>query len=148
MKNDGKDLHGHITKVMSHLSRHTHPSESLQKLEEVSYLIKHPKLGAKYLLTSQHKDYAKPCGEDLARSTQGIIDQAKEHFKLPEQKPAEGEDGQEEEAAKPELVPIGFLPDLRSDSRAFEWAGISFGEYDTMLLQKNMQKHIAATGAS
>jgi hypothetical protein len=37
---------------------------------------------------------------------------------------------------------------LRSDARAYQWAGISFGEYDTMLLQKNLQKHVAASGAS
>jgi hypothetical protein len=92
MKSKGKDLHGHVTKVMSHLVRHTHPSESLEKFEEVSYLIKHPELGAKYLVTSQNRDYAKPCDEKLAESTQGLIDASKEYFKVPEQKPAEGEE--------------------------------------------------------
>lgn len=52
MKDQGKDLHGHVTKVMSHLVRHTHPSQSLEKFEEVSYLIKNPEVGAKFLVTS------------------------------------------------------------------------------------------------
>jgi radial spoke head protein 4A len=43
---------------------------------------------------------------------------------------------------------MAFIPDLKSDMKVYEWAGISFGEYDVMLLQKNLQKHAAASGAS
>lgn len=70
---------------------------------------------------------------------------AKGLFKFVEKKPA-GEDGAE---AVDEPVPaINFLPDLRGDCKIFEWAGVSFGEYDVMLLQKSLQAHIVASGAS
>lgn len=72
MKENGKDLYTHVTKVMSHLVRHTHPSQSLQKFEEVSYLLKNPKLGEKYLLTAINKDYARPCDKSLEQSTKQI----------------------------------------------------------------------------
>jgi hypothetical protein len=29
---------------------------------------------------------------------------------------------------------IGNIPDLLADSLVWQWAGVSFGEYDTMLL--------------
>ena len=48
------------------------------------------------------------------------------------------DNGEEEDAKQEELNPIGNLPDLRSQAKIFEWAGISFGEYDSMLLQKNL----------
>jgi hypothetical protein len=38
-KGDTKDLYQHVTKVMSHITKHC-PHQALDKIEEVSYLIK------------------------------------------------------------------------------------------------------------
>ena len=38
-KKGDKDLYAHVTKVMSHIMRHC-PDDSLNKLEEVSYVYK------------------------------------------------------------------------------------------------------------
>ena len=72
-KNEDKDLYGHITKVMSHLVRHTHPSDSLNKFEEVSHLIKNPVKAEEFLLTKQNREYAKPSDEALKQTTQEVI---------------------------------------------------------------------------
>ena len=144
-KNEDKDLYGHITQVMSHLVRHTHPSHCLNKFEEVSHLMKNPEKAEQFLLTKQNREYAKPSDEALKECTQVVIKEASKHFVVPEVKL--NEENQEEEA-KPEVVPIAHLPDLRSDAIVYEWAGVCFGEYDTMLLQKSLQKHVVASGAS
>lgn len=77
----GKDLYGHLSNVMQHLVLHNHPSQSLNKLEEVSYLLKNPELQEEFLVTRVHKDYAKPSDEDLKNSTSEIISKGKEFFK-------------------------------------------------------------------
>lgn len=130
---------------MSHLVRHEKPEDSLNKLEEVSYLLKHEELADKFLKTKETRDYSKPGDESVKQATNETILKAKGLFKFVEKKPA-GEDGAE---AVDEPVPaINFLPDLRGDCKIFEWAGVSFGEYDVMLLQKSLQAHIVASGAS
>jgi radial spoke head protein 4A len=40
------------------------------------------------------------------------------------------------------------LPDLRADAKVYEWAGVGFDEFEVHNLQKSLQKHIAACGAS
>lgn len=132
---------------MSHLVLHTHPSQSLEKIEEVSYLLKFPELKDQYLKTSVNNDYARACDQALAAQSQPFIEEAMALFP----KPAEAvvnEEGQEEEAKGEELAPIGNLTDLRSEVKIFEWAGVNFGEYDTMLLQKNLQKLANSSGAA
>jgi len=114
-------------------------------LEEVSYLIKNPAKGEEFLQVKQNREYAKPSDEALRQCTKGVIAEANKYFIVPERKL--NEEGQEEEV-KPEVVPIGYMPDLRSDAKVYEWAGICFGEYDVMLLQKSLQKHVVASGAS
>mgnify|MGYP001322128524 CR=1 FL=1 len=42
---------------------------------------------------------------------------------------------------------VGHIPDLLADSSTWQWAGVSFGEYDTLLLQKSL-KTIFAKGAT
>lgn len=36
--------------------------------------------------------------------------------------------GEEEEAAEEETGPVGFVQDMRADSKQWQWAGIGFGE--------------------
>jgi len=106
-------------------------------------LLKNPEKAAEFLRERLPKDYARPSDDDLKASTNPEIEKARTYFKFVEKKL--GEEG--EEIVEP-IAPIGFLNDLRCDSKIFEWAGVSFGEYETMLLQKNLQKHIAACGAT
>lgn len=40
------------------------------------------------------------------------------------------------------------MPDLNADAQVWKWAGISFGDYDTLLLQKSIKLLSAKTGAS
>jgi len=49
----------------------------------------------------------------------------------------EGEEG--EEAAE-EVGPVGFVQDMRADSRQWQWAGIGFGEQETYRLQMHLKK--------
>lgn len=130
---------------MSHLVRHERPEDSLNKLEEVSYLLKHEQLAASFLKTKDIRDYSKPGCADVKEATNATIEKGKSLFKFVEKK-APGEDGAE---AVDEPVPaINHMPDLRADSKIFEWAGVSFGEYEVMLLQKSLQAHIVASGAT
>ena len=59
---------------------------------------------------------------------------------------AVNDDGEEVEAGG--AAPIGNIPDLLADSKVWQWAGVGFGEYDTMLLQKSMKKLIVSSGAT
>ena len=38
-----------------------------------------------------------------------------------------------------EVAPIGTMPDTIADSKVWQWAGVGFGEYETMLLHKSMK---------
>lgn len=40
------------------------------------------------------------------------------------------------------------MPDLLSDSKIWKWGGVSFGEYDTMLLQKSLKALLKKLGGS
>ena len=43
---------------------------------------------------------------------------------------------------------VGNLPDLLADSKVWQYAGVGFGEYDTMLMQKSMVKLLSTSGAT
>lgn len=139
------NLHTHITKVMSHLVRHTHPSDSLNQLEEVSYLMKHPEKAEDFLRTVQSRDYAKPGDQARKEATEKQIAQAREYFTFVKETDPDPETGAKERVVP---APIGFLPDLRADSKIYEWAGIGFDEFEVHNLQKSLQKHITACGAT
>ena len=40
------------------------------------------------------------------------------------------------------------VPDLLADSKIWTLANVSFGEYDTMLLQKSLKVHLAKLGGA
>lgn len=54
------------------------------------------------------------------------------------------EDGNEVPAE--EVPPIGTMPDTIADSKVWQWAGVGFGEYETMLLHKSMKKLAVKSG--
>lgn len=43
---------------------------------------------------------------------------------------------------------IGNLQDIVHDSKVWQWAGVGFGDYDSMLLQKSIKNLITAKGVS
>jgi len=51
-------------------------------------------------------------------------------------KPA-GEEGAAAEAAEP--AALGYVPDLLSDNKILEWAGLGFGEEESYLLMKSLK---------
>jgi hypothetical protein len=52
---------------------------------------------------------------------------------------AEGGAGDEAAAEGGASGPCGFVPDLLADTRVYQWAGIGFGDNETLLLQKSLK---------
>lgn len=51
-------------------------------------------------------------------------------------KPAEGEAPPPEASEAPAL---GYIPDLLSDNKVLEWAGLGFGEEESYLMMKSLK---------
>jgi hypothetical protein len=64
------------------------------------------------------------------------------------QKRFAGPQPEEEGGEVPEVAAVGFVQDLRCDSRVFQWAGIGFGEQETYRIQKSLKKLATDTQAS
>jgi hypothetical protein len=56
------------------------------------------------------------------------------------------EEGKEVEGEA--TAPIGTMPDIVADSKVWEWAGIGFGQFETMLLQKSIKALAVSSGMS
>lgn len=46
------------------------------------------------------------------------------------------------------MPPIGNMPDFKQEAKVWEWAGVSFGEYELMLLIKSIKTLAKDSGAS
>ena len=114
----GNDLHGHLQAVMKKLILH-YPNNALDKLEEVSYLIKNEDTlkMEDFLKIDDFRSYKDVCGQ-----MQDYIKKMKDQFP----KKVEGEEGGDD-AQPEEAPPIGAVPDLLADSQMYQWAGIGFG---------------------
>lgn len=67
-------------------------------------------------------------------------------FSVPKAEKVEGEEG---DVPPPEQAgPVGQVPDMLAESKVWQWAGVGFGEYDTMLLQKSMIKLARTQGST
>lgn len=86
--------------------------------------------------TSEVRHNQGPACDDTVALTQKFIAEAKKFYESA-QPAAEGEEGEGEPAA---LEALPNVPDLLSEFKVFEWAGISFSEKETILLQKSLQK--------
>ena len=117
----GKNLYEHLQEVFQTLILH-YPDSALEKIEEVSFLIKHgDKLKLEdYLRTSDMRNYSAVC-EQMRDYIATMQD------KFPRKKQAAGEDeegGDGEEAAEA----VNAVPDLLDDaSSLWQWAGVGFG---------------------
>jgi hypothetical protein len=129
---------------MGHIVVHC-PEEALNKIEEISYLIKNKKTLAieEFLKVNEIHNYARPSEKETKVATEATIKSGMSHFKS---KMTVNDDGEEVEEGS--SVPIGNIPDLLCDSKVWQWAGVGFGQYDTMLLQKSMKQLMQKSGAS
>jgi hypothetical protein len=113
----------------------------LEKLEEVSYLLKGTKEESKtnsFLKLHDSRNY-----KDFTDSITGYVEKMEQYFP----KPKTG--GEEEEEAPEEMAPVGNVPDLMVDSKIFEWAGIGFGEMENYRLMMALKKLVGEkVGAS
>lgn len=96
-----------------------YPENALEKLEEVSFLLKH---GDKYqvekfLKMSDVRNY-----KDVCEEMETYIATMKKQFGGA--KPS-GDDDDGGEAAEAE--PVGLVPDLLEDAFVYQWAGVGFG---------------------
>ena len=140
----GSDLYQHMSDIMGHIVVHC-PDDALNKIEEISYLLKNKNTLAieEWLKVNEIHNYAKPADECTKTATEVPIASGQAHFKVEK---TVNDDGEEVEAGG--SGPIGNIPDLLADSKVWQWAGVGFGEYDTMLLQKSMKKLIVSSGAT
>ena len=124
-KGDGTDLYSHLLEVFNLLILH-YPDDALDKLEEVSYLVKYKdsKDLKAWLLVEEFWNFKNHC-ENKA----DFIAKAKKYFELPQP--------EEEGGDVPEIPTVNGVPDLLSQSRVFEWAGIGWGK-ELLMLQKSL----------
>ena len=118
---DGIDLFTHLQSVFKKLILH-YPDQALEKLEEVSYLLKHNDVHKleDFLKVSDFRNYKDVCGE-----MNGYIEKMKTQFGA-KKAAAEGEEAEEE--APEEVAAVGLVPDLLADSLVYQWSGIGFGQ--------------------
>ena len=108
-------LADHIQKVFEVLID-SYPGKALEKLEEVSWLIRNGHDLSKFLTLSLNRDYRTAAG-DLA----SYIEKTTPLFIAPKA-------GEDDDDAPAESAPVCSIQDLLADARLFEWAGISFGQ--------------------
>ena len=123
----GSDLYTHLVEVFGHLMRH-YPDQPLDKIEEVSYLVKHK---ADYKVEEFLKLAEQTRYKDVSESLKEYIQTASKLFEAPEL-------GEDEEP--PEKAAVGNIPNLLKEGRIYQFAGIDFGEKEYFLLQKSLTK--------
>lgn len=133
----GIDLYSHIQEVFKQLILH-YPDQALEKLEEVSYLLKHKDTikMEDFLKVSDMRNYKDVCGQMNA-----YINKLKPQFG------AVKSADDEEDAEPAEAAPVGYVPDLIEEAAIFQWAGIGFGQQELYRLQKSLKKLSGDTGA-
>jgi len=75
------NLYSHMSKLMDHIVFHC-PNDALNKLEEISYLLKHPDTVQmqEFLRVNTNVYYNKPSDEGTKQMSAGFIDSAKKFF--------------------------------------------------------------------
>lgn len=106
-----------------------YPENALEKLEEVSFLIRHGLELNDYLKIEEIRSYV-----SYATEEQPYVNKASKLF--PKQAQASEEGGEEADAG----APIGTVQDLMSERHIYQWAGIGFGEQEVYRLQKSLKK--------
>ena len=132
-----KSVADHMQKVMAVLID-SYPDCALEKLEEVSFLIRNGHDLSKFLIVNGiDRDYRSQA-KDLA----AYIEKTVPLFV----KPKGGDD--EEEEVEADAPVVCMIQDLLADERLFNCAGIGFGQQEGYLLQKSLQKLAAEKSAT
>lgn len=129
------NLYEHVVTVLNNLVSSC-PDKALSRFEEVSYLIKNKDTLAleDFIKVNENRAYC-VANEETAKGTQEHIDKVRALCETTGGA-AGGEEGEEAGVAA-----IGFMPDLMSLNKSvYSWAGIDFGEYSTLILQKTLKK--------
>lgn len=111
----------------------------MENLEEVSYLLKGKNANLNpqdFLKMGISTPYAQGADDSCKDSTAGVINGTKDWFKVAEKKL----DEEGKEVDEP-VTPIGNMSDVINEAKVWEWAGVSFGEYELMLLHKSIKMH-------
>ena len=95
-----------------------------------------------WLKTNDTKSYSMPADKASKEATSDSIENGHALFKV---KTSVDEEGNTVEEA---VGTIGNLQDIVHDSKVWQWAGVGFGDYDSMLLQKSIKNLITAKGVS
>ena len=109
-----KNLFEHLTKVMDHIVYHC-PQDALNKLEEISYLLKEGNTSKleHFLLTNKVETYCKPSDSGTKEATKSYVYRSKQMFKV---NMVADDDGN----MAPEVpAPVGNIPDLLADSKTW-----------------------------
>ena len=122
------DLYSHITDVMSRILQY-HSNDAYDKFEDISNMVK-----LSNLRNIDPKDDSE-INDKSKVSNQEMLDMIKKF------KSFVGD----EEVTKAHKF---YMPNLQEQAAMLEWAGISFGEDFTILLQKSMKKLACQSGAS
>ena len=79
---EGQDLFTHLTDIMNHISMHC-PDQAMDKLEEISYLIKNKETidMAQFLKIAEDRKYSQ-ADEKLAAHTKEVIVKARKFFEV------------------------------------------------------------------
>ena len=113
----------HLQNVFKILILH-YPDQALDKLEEVSYLLKNADAHKleEFLKVSDTRTYRDVCNEmgEYIKKMKSVMGKKKA--------PAEGEEEEAAEEAPEEVPPVGLVNDLLADAQIFQWAGIGFGQ--------------------
>lgn len=141
-----RNLYNHLAEVLSVLCQY-YPEESLQRLEEVSFLIKNKPQGLEeFVKMNDWRLYARHNAE-VTEETKKQVEDLTKLMDKGEQKIVTNEE--EEEGGPPAGEPIGFIPDICSDNRhLYPYAGIGFGEYGALILQKSLKALATKTNAT
>ena len=81
--NGSQNLADHVNAIFDHIIVHC-PEDSLNKLEEISYLLKHQDTIAidKFLNVNARPSYSQPANEETKKSTCESIELSKAYFKV------------------------------------------------------------------
>lgn len=103
-KKDGTDLYSHLLEVFNLIILH-YPDDALDKLEEVSYLVKFKenKDMRVWLLIEEFWNFKCHC-----KTKADFVAKARKHFELPQP--------EEEGGEAPEIPTVNNVPDLLSQS--------------------------------
>ena len=140
----GKNLYDHLQEVFKTLILH-YPDNALEKLEEVSYLIKNADKHqlSEFLRVTDTRNY-----HDVCLQMKDYITYMRKAFGAKE--PGEdAEEGAEEGEGGPAVPdPVCNVPDLLEEAKVWQWAGVGFNQQELYRLQKNLKTLAKDTGAN